>query len=95
MRLDAATFLLQWSVGGLAFLWVTSRRRLAGLGYGWLLRGVYGTFAVLAAVVAGVLDRHGTAWRVQQALAVVVAVAAGWASGCNLEPRPATPIQCR
>lgn len=41
IRLDAATVLLQWSVGGLAFLWFTSRRREVGLGYGWLLRGTY------------------------------------------------------
>ncbi len=39
IRLDAATVLLQWSVGGLAFLWFTTRRREIGLGYGWLLRG--------------------------------------------------------
>lgn len=41
IRLDAATFLLQWSVGGLFFLWFTTRRREVGLGYGWLLRGTY------------------------------------------------------
>ncbi len=41
IRLDASTVLLQWSVGGLFFLWVTTRRRLVGVGYGWLLRGVY------------------------------------------------------
>ena len=34
--------LLQWATGGLVFLWVTTRRREVGLGYGWLLRGVYG-----------------------------------------------------
>ncbi len=49
MKLDAATFLLQWSAGGLSFLWVTTRRREVSLGYGWLLRGVYGVFAVGAA----------------------------------------------
>ena len=38
IRLDAATVLLQWSVGGLFFLWFTTRRRELGLGYGWLLR---------------------------------------------------------
>ena len=56
IRLDAATVLLQWSTGGLAFLWVTSRRREVGLGYGWLLRG---TFAVIAAggFAAGVAAR--------------------------------------
>ena len=53
IRLDAATVLLQWATGGLLFLWVTSRRREVGLGYGWLLRGTYLVFAV-AAVVTGV-----------------------------------------
>src|SRR3954462_13924616 len=48
IRLDAATVLLQWATGGLLFLWVTSRRREVGLGYGWLLRGSFGTLAVLA-----------------------------------------------
>ncbi len=47
IRLDAATVLLQWATGGLAFLWVTTRHRQVGIGYGWLLRG---TYAVLAAV---------------------------------------------
>jgi len=43
IRLDAATVLLQWATGGLLFLWVTTRRRQVGIGYGWLLRGVYAT----------------------------------------------------
>ena len=38
MKLDVATFLLQWATGGLAFCWVTTRRREVSLGYGWLLR---------------------------------------------------------
>ena len=41
ISLDAATVLLQWAVGGLLFLWVTTRRREVGIGYGWLLRAVY------------------------------------------------------
>jgi hypothetical protein len=51
ISLDGASFLLQWATGGLLFLWVTTRRREVGLGYGWLMRGVYGTFALLAFVV--------------------------------------------
>ncbi|MCC5954063.1 MAG: hypothetical protein JJU45_18355 [Acidimicrobiia bacterium] len=51
MDLDAATFFLQWATGGLAFLWITTRRREVGLGYGWLLRGTYGLFALLAGVI--------------------------------------------
>ena len=41
IRLDAATVLLQWATGGLLFTWVTTRHREVGLGYGWLVRGVY------------------------------------------------------
>ncbi|MEP6623231.1 MAG: hypothetical protein ABJC79_02205 [Acidimicrobiia bacterium] len=46
MHLDAATLLLQWATGGLAFLWLTTRGRLVSLGYGWLLRGVFGVLAI-------------------------------------------------
>ena len=51
IRLDAATVLLQWATGGMFFCWFTTRRRIIGLGYGWLLRGVYGCFAVAAFAV--------------------------------------------
>ena len=47
MRLDAATFLLQWSVGGLAFLWFTLRSKEISLGYSKLLRATYGVLAAL------------------------------------------------
>lgn len=52
VRLEIASVLLQWSAGGLLFLWVTTRHRQVGLGYGCLMRGVYGTFAALG-LVAG------------------------------------------
>ena len=52
IRLDAATVLLQWATGGMLFCWFTTRRRIIGLGYGWLLRGVYLCFA-LGALAAG------------------------------------------
>jgi hypothetical protein len=55
IRLDAATVLLQWATGGLLFLWVTTRRREVGLGYGWLLRGVFGLMALGAALAGGLL----------------------------------------
>jgi hypothetical protein len=54
IRLEAATVLLQWAVGGMAFCWFTTRRREVGLGYGWLLRGVYGAIA-FGALAAGLL----------------------------------------
>ena len=71
IRLDAATVLLQWAVGGLLFLWVTTRRREVGIGYGWLLRGVYAVLAV-GAVAAG---RIGDAVVVRDVAAVGVVVA--------------------
>jgi hypothetical protein len=52
IRLDAATVLLQWATGGMLFCWFTTRRRIASLGYGWLLRGVYFCFAA-GALAAG------------------------------------------
>jgi hypothetical protein len=51
MKLDGATFLLQWATGGLLFCWVTTRRRQVSLGYGWLLRSVYGVMAIGAAAL--------------------------------------------
>jgi hypothetical protein len=55
VELDFATVLLQWATGGLLFLWVTTRHRVVGLGYGWLLRGTYRTFA-LGAFIAGLAE---------------------------------------
>jgi hypothetical protein len=75
MRLDAATVLLQWATGGLLFLWVTTRRREVGLGYGWLLRSVFLVMAAAAAVVpAG--DTGGTGATLRTAGAIATAVAA-------------------
>jgi hypothetical protein len=55
IRLDAATVLVQWAAGGWLFLWVTTRRREVGLGYGWLQRGLFLLLAggsLLAALVS-------------------------------------------
>ena len=55
IRLDAATVLLQWATGGLLFLWVTTRRRQVGIGYGWLLRGTYLVMAAGAVAIGQLL----------------------------------------
>ena len=47
---DVATVMCQWAAGGLAYLWVTTRRREVGIGYGWLLRSLFGGIAVIGAV---------------------------------------------
>ena len=51
-----ATVLLRRAVGGLLFLWVTTRRREVGIGYGWLLRSVYLVMAVGAVLAGRLLD---------------------------------------
>ena len=58
MTFDLATLLVQLAAGGLFFCWITTRRREVGLGYGWLLRIVFGVLAALG-VVAG-LGQSGT-----------------------------------
>jgi hypothetical protein len=93
IRLDAATVLLQWAAGILAFLWVTTRHREVGLGYGWLMRGI-GAALGIGAFVAGVAGT--TVWGREiasmamvaatlTALAVSVARKAAGVSGRRVE----------
>src|SRR3954469_7681307 len=79
VHLDAATILLQWATGGLAFLWVTTRGRLVSLGYGWLLRGVYGTLALGAAFAELRSDHTGAGHTVFIASSFGVVLAAACA----------------
>jgi len=51
---QASTFLLQWATGGLLFLWVSSKTRLIGLGFGWTTRITYLVIAGIG-LVAGVM----------------------------------------
>lgn len=85
ISLDAATVLLQWATGGLAFLWVTSRRREVGIGYGWLLRATYMVLAA-GAVAAG---RVGEPVPVRDAAAGAVVLAAGAALWVSIVRRRA------
>ena len=85
IRLDAATVLLQWAVGGLLFLWVTTRRRQVGVGYGWLLRATYLLMAVGAFVVGVWIDPVP----VREASSLAVAVAASVALGVSVARRRA------
>lgn len=85
IRFDAATVLLQWSVGGLWFLWVTTRRRQVGIGYGWLLRGIYLVIA-LGALAAG---RAGHPDGLRDGCSVGVALAAAIAFAVSVARREA------
>jgi hypothetical protein len=85
IRLDAATVLLQWATGGLLFLCVTTRRREVGVGYGWLLRGVYGAMALGAAAAGGLVRADA----VRDTCAVLTGVAAFSAFGVSVVRRRA------
>lgn len=86
IRLDAATVLLQWAVGGLFFCWVTTRGRTVGLGYGWLLRGTYGLVAAGAAYVG---FAYGEPVPVRDWSAVGVVLATGAALAASIVRRKA------
>jgi hypothetical protein len=85
IQLDAATVLLQWSVGGLLFLWVTTRGREVGIGYGWLLRGVYMVMALGALAVGLAFDTVP----VREVSSLAVAAGAAVALGVSIVRRKA------
>jgi hypothetical protein len=87
VRLDAGTVLLQWATGGLFFLWVTTRRREVGLGYGWLLRGVFLVMAVAGAWIVAAGDRGGAGAAVSAIGAVAMALVAAVALGVSIARR--------
>ena len=53
-----ATVLQMWAAGGLLFLWVTTRRREVGLGYGWTMRLTYIGIAAIGLVTGLVAGPH-------------------------------------
>jgi len=78
-KLQVGTVLLQWAAGGLLAGWITTRRRVLGTGYGWLVRGAFLTIG-LAGVAAGIAnDDAGTGATVRDVggalMVVLVAVA--------------------
>ena len=90
IALDAATVLLQWAVGGMAFCWFTTRRREVGLGYGWLLRGIYLLMAV-GAFLAGV-SFGAVPVREVASLGVAAGVPASVSSCRSPAAGPASPV---
>jgi len=84
--LDAASFLLQWATGGLAFLWVTTRRREVSLGYGWLMRGTYLLMALGALYIGLTLVETVP---VREAASAGVALASGAALASSIVRRKA------
>jgi len=74
MDLDPATFFVQWAVGGMAGCWFTTRQREVGAGYGWLLRTIFGFFALAATWIGFVSDAEGSAAGVRNAASAVAAL---------------------
>ncbi|HWH33781.1 MAG TPA: hypothetical protein VNT56_00490, partial [Acidimicrobiales bacterium] len=85
IRLDAATVLLGWSVGGLFFGWVTTRRREVGIGYGWLVRATYLVLAAASIAVGAVLGPVP----VRDLSAAGVVLASGYALAVSVARRKA------
>ena len=90
MAFDGATFLLQWATGGLLFLWVTTRRREVGLGYGWLMRGIYApdgrrrapTSASASSTRCRSATSRRSAWRSPRSVALAVSIVRRKAPAC-------------
>src|SRR3954468_14946777 len=72
MKLQVSTVLLQWAVGGLLFLWVTTRRREVGIGYGWTVRITYVVMALGAAGLGREVEADGAAALLRDVGAVAV-----------------------
>ena len=85
MKLDAATVLLQWAVGGLVFLWVTGRRRQVGIGYGWTMRL---SFMAIAGISLAAGLAFNTVW-VREASTIALVVACGAALAVSWQRRAA------
>ena len=86
IRLDAATVLLQWAVGGLLFLWITTRHREVSLGYGWLIRATYLLMAG-GALLTGL--RYGEPVPLRDVASAGVVVASGVALAVSVQRRGA------
>jgi len=88
MKLDGGAFLLQWATGGLFFTWVTTRRREVSLGYGWLMRIVFGLMA-LGATAVFLMDSATWARTVAVVCSLATAVAAGLALAVSVRRKAA------
>jgi hypothetical protein len=85
IELSVATVLVQWAAGGLLFCWVTTRHRLVGPGYGWLLRATYGVIALGGFITGRLFSPHP----VRDGAALAMAVLAGVALAQSVQRRKA------
>jgi hypothetical protein len=87
VTLSLGTVLLQWAAGGLFAGWITTRRRVLGTGYGWLVRGSFLVLA-LGGVAAGLADDdHGVGATIRDAAGLAMALAAAVALAVSIVRR--------
>jgi hypothetical protein len=78
---------MEWGIGILALLWVTTRGRLVSLGYGWLLRGL-GAVMLGGAIWASIANGgSGTASRIAVSASAISMLAALYALGSSIAHR--------
>lgn len=75
IEVHGATVLLMWATGGLLFLWVTTRRREVGIGYGWTMRLTYIAIGALG-IVTGIV---GTPYWPREIAGIAMLVASAYA----------------
>jgi hypothetical protein len=96
VSLDLGTVLLQWATGGLLFFWWTARREVVGIGYSWLLRGVFGVMAGIGLFLEARSDHTGAGHVVAAiggvglVLATLLAFGISYARRANDERGPMT-----
>jgi len=76
VRLDVASVLLAWGTGGLLGCWITTRHRVVGIGYGWLVRAVFVTM-LIGAAAAGLASSDAGSGAIIRDLGAVAAATAG------------------
>jgi hypothetical protein len=76
MRLDVASVLLEWGTGGLLGCWITTRHRVVGLGYGWLVRSVF-TVMLIGGASAGLATADRGAGAIIRDVGAIAAAAGG------------------
>jgi hypothetical protein len=89
VRLDLASVLLQWAAGGLFFCWVTTRRRVVGVGYGWLVRSIFAAVAAGGVAAGVVASDAGTATAIRDVAGAAMASAALLSLGVSAVRRKA------
>jgi hypothetical protein len=89
MRLDVASVLLEWGTGGLFGCWITTRHRVVGPGYGWLLRSVFTTMLIGGAAAGLASGDRGAGAIVRDAGAIAAAAGGALALAVSVARRRA------